>query len=117
MSDTYKHLSKAQKYAVDMFDVETFDYCLKHALYAELVHIYDIISQCYTEGMILNEFHQAVLLYPMKLWGRRSGQVMFEMKKQMWEKQKAERDAPKLSKEQAAAQRQAKRFDSFAHLA
>lgn len=115
MSDTYKFLTKAQKNAIDLFDVETFDYCLKHGLYAELARTYDIISQCYSEGMVLNEFHQAVLLYPMKLWGKRSNQVMFEMKKLLWDRQKEDRAASKLTKEQAAADRLAKRFESLAH--
>ena len=101
MSDTYRRLPKSRKAAVDTFDTDDFDYLLKHQRYGEIALLYDLIAQVHSEGVPLNDDHRDVLLYPFKLWGRRAGLVMFEFRKEYWDR----KPQPKMTPEQKMANR------------
>ena len=81
MSDTYRYLKKQQKHAIDMIESSDIDSLLKHQEFATVAFIIDTLSQIYHEGQPLNDDQKDVLLYPLKLWGKKAGLMLFEMRK------------------------------------
>lgn len=81
MSDTYRYLKKQQKHAIDMIECSDIDSLLKHQEFATVAFIIDTLSQIYHEGQPLNDDQKYVLLYPSKLWGKKAGLMLYEMRK------------------------------------
>jgi hypothetical protein len=112
MSDTYKFLPKPMKRSIDLFDVETFDYLLKKEEYARLAYMLHTIQKMKDEGDRISQFHEEVLEYPKKLWGRNAARVMYELNQLMWVWIRNGEHKPKrISKEEAIRRRE----QSFAH--
>ena len=89
MAETYKFLHKQMKQAVDMFDVDTFNYLLKNEQYGEIAYLLHLIVKITEEGKPLSQFHEEVIDYPFKLWGDNTGRVLCAMRGLMWEEVKA----------------------------
>lgn len=81
MSDTYRYLKKQQKHAIDMIECSDIDSLLKHQEFATVAFIIDTLSQIYHEEQPLNDDQKDVLLYPWKLWGKKAGLMLYEMRK------------------------------------
>ena len=81
MSDTYRYLPKEQKKALDLVEVSDIDNLIRHKAFGTVVRIIDTLAQVYSEGQPLSEDQKEVLLYPWKMWGRKAGLIMFEMRK------------------------------------
>jgi hypothetical protein len=81
MSDTYRYLKKQQKHAIDMIECSDIDTLLKYKEYAAVAKIIDMLSQIYHDGQPLNDDQKEVLLYPWKLWGKKAGLMLYEMRK------------------------------------
>lgn len=89
--------------ALDDFDTESFDWYIRKGEYSTLIRLYDLICENMKAGYPINEDHQACLLYPMKLWGKDHGRIMFEMKKAYWDSFK--NPQPKLTATEKIEQR------------
>lgn len=83
---TYQKLRKSDKNAMDMLDVDTLDYLLKKGAFESYINMYDTLCNMCKDGMIMHDDYMQCLIHPYTKWGSRAGQILFEMRKGMWDK-------------------------------